>query len=110
MVGEEGTRLTVAGGPGSSFFGQAAGWGGWFRWPSIDAGARSPVRKGPGPTPSEGRCRGPKGRPALSRLDAGRPGGTVAGNGSSARHRLLTVRRGHGEGPRARALPRDVPR
>ncbi len=51
----------------------------------------------------------PKGRPALSRLDAGRPGGTVAGNGSSARHRLLIVRRGHGEGPVLEPCPEAFP-
>lgn len=100
MVGDGKTRLTGEGGPGSSFFGQAAGWGGWSRGASIYGRCPSPFCREPRPATSEACCRGPKGRPARSRLDAGRPGGTLAGSGSSARQRLLTVRKG----PRRRVL------
>jgi hypothetical protein len=66
---------------------------GWVvLWAVGRRGCPRTFRKEPGRILSEGSCRAPKGRPALSRLDAGRPRGTVAGNGASARHRLLIER------------------
>ena len=77
MVGEEGTRLTVVGGPGSLILWTGGGMGWVVPWVFERRGCPRSVRKLPGPTPSDACYRAPKVRPALSRLDAGRPGGTV---------------------------------
>lgn len=79
MVGEEGTRLTGEGGPGSLILWTGGGMGRVVPWVFERRGCPRSVRKLPGPTPSEGSCRAPKGRPALSRLDAGRPDSPVLG-------------------------------
>ena len=95
MVGEEGSRLIVAGRSGSVLLGTGGGMGRVAPWVVGRRGCPRSVRKLPGTTPQRGLFPGAKGTTS-SAVQSGREasGQPRTGRGPSARHRLLFLGEG----------------